>query len=161
MKPAQVNKLYANLTPQEQANLVFEAVSRRDQHAVDAILEHVQRKHYVAPHDDYYNRMYGLVALTGQYGIEYWKNRTLMLVACESAENGNAKAEQITMRFFDNVLAMEVAIAKVCQRFGIDLATVKVLGGCPVESVNSTELPDEDDELVREYVEVFMELLGK
>ncbi len=43
MKPAQVNKLYAKLTPHEQAALAVEAASRHDESAIDAILAHVER----------------------------------------------------------------------------------------------------------------------
>jgi len=161
MKPAQVNKLYAKLTPHEQANLVFEAVLRQDERTVDAILGYVERNHYVTPNAGYVGRMYGLTALVGQYGIEYWKNRTLALVACESAEKGKANAEQAVMQFFDKVLAVEAAIIKVCQCHGVDLASVKVLAGCPVENLNQAELPNGDNELVRQYVEVFTALLAE
>ena len=70
MKPAQVNKLYAKLTPHEQAALVIEAASRLDESEVDAILEHVERKHYISAHTDYTQRIQALTVLIGQYGIE-------------------------------------------------------------------------------------------
>jgi len=41
----------------------------------------------------------------------------------------------------------------------VDVAAIKALAGCPVESVNQAELPDEDNKLVLQYVEVFTALL--
>lgn len=86
MKPVQVNKLYGKLTPREQAALVFEASVRLDESEVDAILENVERKTYRSLHWDYIRRSYGLQSLVSQYGIDYWKNRALMLMAYNLAE---------------------------------------------------------------------------
>lgn len=115
MKPDQVNKLYAKLTPHEQAALVIEAAARHDESAIDAIIERVERKHYIATHADYTRRIHALTTLVGQYGIEYWKIRTLMLLACDYADQGNEEAEAPALRFLAKCLALESAIVEICK----------------------------------------------
>ena len=73
MKPQQINKLYSNLTPHEQANLAFSAAMRQDETEVDLILSAVKRRTYITPHVDYHTRTHGLVQLSGIFGVAYWK----------------------------------------------------------------------------------------
>lgn len=159
MKPAQVNKLYAKLTPQEQAALVMEAVARLDESEADAIMEQVERKHYIATHADYTQRIHALTALIGQYGIEYWKNRTLMLIACDHAEQGNQQAEAPALRFLAKCLALEAAIVEVCNRLKVDVVAIKTMAGCHEGKITLGELQPVDEALVKEYVEVFTGLV--
>ncbi|MDP2201768.1 MAG: hypothetical protein Q8K07_07100 [Methylicorpusculum sp.] len=155
MKPAQVNKLYAKLTPYEQAALVIEAASRLDENEADAIMEQVERKHYLTCHADYTRRIHALTALVGQYGIEYWKNRTLMLLACEYADQGNQKAEALALRFLAKALALEAAIVEVCKRLKVDVKAIKIMAGCPDDDVKPEALQKADVELVKQYAEMF------
>ena len=161
MKPSQVNKLYAKLTPHEQAALAFEAAVRLDESEVNAILSHVERKTYVMPHADYQRRAYGLQALVGQYGIEYWKNRALMLAACEMADKGNHQAEQTANQFFAKTIALELALIKVCESIKVDVAAIKQMVSCPLDEAKGYELPKVGTEIVNQYVEMLEGLVVK
>lgn len=55
---------------------------------VDAIIDQVERKNYIALHWNFRERSYCLQSLIWQYGIEYWKNRALRLAACEYISQG-------------------------------------------------------------------------
>lgn len=155
MKPAQVNKLYAKLTPYEQAALVIEAAARLDESEADAIMEQVERKHYLACHADYTRRIHALTALVGQYGIEYWKNRTLMLIACEYVDQGNQQADATALRFLAKCVALEAAIVEVCKLAKVDIKAIKNMAGCPEEEVRPEELEKADAELVKQYTGMF------
>ncbi|MDT4290386.1 hypothetical protein RO575_12515 [Methylomonas sp. MO1] len=159
MKPAQVNKLYAKLTPHEQAALAVEAASRHDESAIDAILAHVERKHYLAPHTEYTRRIHALTTLVGQYGIEYWKIRTLMLLACDYAEQGNQESEAPALRFLAKAVALEAAIVEVCNLLKVDATAIKTMAGCPDDSVKLGELQKADAELVKQYADMFTGLI--
>jgi hypothetical protein len=155
MKAAQVNKLYSRLTPQEQAALVFEAVSRHDESSVDAILEHVERKTYECVHADYMRRIHGLLCLSGYYGGEYWKNRALLLYACIKFETGENETEAAAMKLYAKIVAMEHALAKTCAHLKVDLAAFKKMAGCQPEDDFSDDLVEVDAELVKQYSEAF------
>jgi hypothetical protein len=155
MKSAQVNKLYAKLTPHEQAALAVEAAARHDESAIDAILAHVGRRHYLAPHADYTRRIHALTALVGQYGIEYWKIRTLMLLACDYAEQGNQEAEAPALRFLAKCVALEWAIVEVCKLAKVDIKAIKTMAGCPGDDVKPEALQKADAELVKQYTDMF------
>ena len=155
MKPAQVNKLYAKLTPHEQAALVIEAAARLDESEADAVMEQVERKHYVTCHADYTRRIHALTALVGQYGIEYWKIRTLMLLACDYADQGNQQAEAPALRFLAKCVALEAAIVDVCIRLKVDVMAIKKMAGCPDDDVKPEVLEQADLALVKQYVDMF------
>lgn len=154
MKTAQVNKLYSKLTPYEQATLCVEALARRDGSTADAIIEQVERKTYVSLHWDFRERSYGLQALIGQYGIEYWKNRTLMLKACEYAEQGNHQAEAAALQFLARCVALESAIIEACKRLKVDVMAIKKMAGCP-DNETPEFLTPVDAELVKQYADMF------
>lgn len=154
MKPTQVNKLYSKLTPHEQAALVFEAVARQDEGEANSIMEQVERKHYLASHVDYSRRIQTLTALVGQYGIEYWKNRALMLVACEMAEDGSDKTDQTANQFFVKTIALELALIEVCKLIRVDVRAIKKMASCPPDEAKGFELPEVDSDLVKQYEEM-------
>lgn len=160
MKPVQVNKLYAKLTPHEQAALVIEAAARLDESEADAIMEQVERKHYITTHADYTRRIHALTTLVGQYGIEYWKIRTLMLIACEYADQGNQEAEAPALRFLAKCVALEAAIVEVCKLANVDIKAIKTMAGCPDDDVKSEELEKASHDLVKQYVEMFSGLFN-
>lgn len=156
MNANQVNKLYTKLTPQEQAGLVFEAAVNRDESQVDAILNRVERKTYIAVHADYARRIHELMTLVGQYGIEYWKNRTLMLLACEQAEKGVLGAEENANKFFTKTVALEIAMINVCKSYKVDVAAIKNMASCPVHEAEDFDFPEVDAQLVQQYTELFL-----
>ncbi|MGZ8184696.1 MAG: hypothetical protein ACXWT1_22370, partial [Methylobacter sp.] len=138
-----------------QAALVFEAAVRLDESDVDAILENVERKSYISLHWDFIRSSHGLQALVSQYGIDYWKNRALMLMACNQAEEDNTEAESNVMRFFAKIVAMESALFEICNLLKIDIAAIKKMAGCPDDDAKASELPKADEELVKQYTELF------
>lgn len=159
MKPSQVNKLYSKLTPYEQAALVIEAAARLDEAEADAILAQVERKHYLSPHSDYTRRIHALTALIGQYGIEYWKNRALALVACEYADQGHQEVEATALQFLAKAVALETAIFEVCKRLKVDVKAIKKMAGCPDEDAKPSELAKTNQELVEQYIDMFSGLI--
>jgi hypothetical protein len=155
MKPAQVNKLYAKLKPEEQAALVFEAAARLDSDEVDTILEYVERKTYFTVHADYHRRAFGLQWLVAQYGIEYWKIRALLLKACNKADDGDQQATDTAFLFLAKVVALEIALAEICKLIKVDMAAIKKMAGCPDGDAHPDELPPVDAELVRQYTDLY------
>ncbi|MDT4290379.1 hypothetical protein RO575_12480 [Methylomonas sp. MO1] len=160
MKPAQVNKLYAKLKPYEQAALVVEAAARHDESAIDDILAHVELRHYLAPHADYTRQIHALTTLVGQYACEYWRIRTLMLLACEYVDQGNQQADNTALRFLAKCVALESAIVEVCKLAKVDIKAIKTMAGCPCDDVKPEALQKADAELVRQYTDMFAGLLG-
>jgi hypothetical protein len=159
MKIREVNKLYAKLTPQEQAALAIEAAARHDENEIDAILAQVERRHYLSAHADYTRRINVLMTLAGQYGIEYWKCRTLMLVACDYADQCNEEAEAPALRFLAKALALESAIVEVCKLAKVDINAIKRMAGCPEDDVKPEALETADKALVKQYTELFAGLV--
>ncbi|AEF99451.1 hypothetical protein [Methylomonas methanica] len=156
MKPSQVNKLYSKLTPHEQAALVIEAAARLDESEANAIIEQIERKHYLAAHSDYTQRIHALTALIGQYGIEYFKIRTLMLLSCEYADRGNQQADEVALRFLAKCVALELAIVEVCNRLKVDVKSIKTMAGCPDDDVKPEVLEQADLALVKQYADMFL-----
>lgn len=148
MTPKQVKRLYDGLTPREQANMVFAAVARRDNAEADVILNRVERVAYRIPHLDYSKRILSLQALMFAYGVEFWRIRALMFSVCKAA---GAEAENAAKRFFQQILALEVALADICDRFNVDINAIKTMAQCP----DNEPLPtaEADAEFVSQYTE--------
>jgi chromosome condensin MukBEF ATPase and DNA-binding subunit MukB len=160
MKPSQVNKLYSKLTPHEQAALVIEAAARLDENEADAIMAQVERKHYISTHADYTRRIHALTSLIGQYGIKYWQIRTLMLLACEYADQDNQQAEATALQFLAKAVALEAAMVEVCKRLKVDIKAIKKMAGCPDEDVKPEELEKANKKLVEQYTDMFAGLVS-
>lgn len=159
MKSNQVNKLYAKLTPHEQAGLVMEAAARLDENTADAILAQVERRHYIATHADYTRRIHALTALTGQYGIEYWKIRALMLLSVSKAEDGHTEVEPSALQFLAKAVALESAIIEICKQLKVDVAAIKSMASCPDADAEPKDLPDVDKVQYGQYMELFSGLI--
>jgi hypothetical protein len=107
-------------------------------------------------HSNYHRRAFGLQWLAGQYGIEYWKNRALMLIACNKADDdGDDHSADLALRFLAKVVALEIALAETCKLLKVDRAAIKKMAGCPDGDALPNELPQVDAELVRQYTEVY------
>ena len=100
MRAQQVNKLYNNLTPHEQAALLFKAAIRQDNNEADLILDSVEMKTYSMPNLDYQQRMQGLSNLSSAYGMVFWKTLFLLstLIGRNSDENGFSKTEKLYLK---------------------------------------------------------------
>lgn len=163
MKPAQVNKLYSKLTPEQQAALVIEYAAKKDFDTVDEIISHVERKTYSDYHADYMRRSHGLLLLAGNYGIEYWKNRALMLYAlwCMKGKESKVAAEfeETIDKYFDKATALESALIEICQRLGIDMLAIKEIAGVSQKDILTKAGRAEDAELVKQYIDEFTSLI--
>ncbi|OAI18962.1 hypothetical protein A1507_08660 [Methylomonas koyamae] len=80
------------------------------------------------------------MTLAGQYGIEYWKCRTLMLIACEYADQGNDGAEAPALRFLAKAVALEAAMVQVCKQLKVDVKAIKTMPDCPDDDVKPEAL---------------------
>jgi hypothetical protein len=140
MKLAQVNKLYDKLTPTEQANLSFEALTRHDDAELAAILDAVPLQTYQQPHFDYRSRSYGLLMVSLVYGSMYWKAKALILANQKPDENAVFLA------------AIDVALKNACIQLNIDIDAIRTLAQCKRQPL-MTECPK--PELVAEYTEIF------
>lgn len=129
MKVSQINKLYRGLTPDEQAVLAFEALSRLDTDDIENIVSSVPREQYRCLHNDYQTKSIGLQNLVRLYGISYWKNRTLLMTALHATDDVGGYA-QLAIRFASNIASMNSALIKVCQLVKADSDAVKIQADC-------------------------------
>jgi hypothetical protein len=150
MKVQQVNKLYTKLTPHELAALAFEALSRLDTDEIEIIADSIPREKYLCVHTDYRTRSAGLQNLVRIYGIEYWKNRALMM-ALHASVNPDGY-EGLGVRFAAKLASMNSALIDVCQFFKVDIEAVKVQAQCKGEPTFNEYA---ESELIEKYTELF------
>jgi hypothetical protein len=84
----------------------------------------------------------------------YWKNRALMLIACNKADDGDDQSADLALRLLAKMVALEIALAETCKLLKVDRAAIKKMAGCPDDG-HPNELPPVDAELVRQYTEVY------
>ena len=158
MKPSQVNKLYSRLSPHEQAALSFKAAVRRDEAEFDVIICSVPRVVYQCVHTDFQQRITGLFMLVGDYGINYWKTRTALLMACNLCRDDESKdCSDMLLRFLAKIASMDAALTDVCQLFKVDVESIKKLTECEDQPTFSQYV---DAELVEQYTELFTSALN-
>ena len=154
MKQQQINKLYSKLTPNEQANLAFEAAMRKDEKDVDLILNSVERCTYITMHKEYQVRSYGLVQLSGIYGIFYWKTLcqlgTLIGLYVNSKDDKYTRA---TQQYINEIYSMNVALDAVCKELKIAPDVIKNFAECETTQPNFDGQPN--DKLIEQYTELF------
>lgn len=156
MKPALVNKLYAKLTPEEQANLMFEAATRHDDGEINAITSQVERKVYKCVHADFERRINGLQVMASQYGVEYWKNIAMLLFACQLADEASEDLEKAAYRYHAKIKAQELALIEVCNQLKVDISAIKMIAGCSDIELPLNELQEVNETQVSEYVGSFL-----
>ncbi len=161
MKPSQVNCLYAKLTPAEQATLFFEAAVQHDWNTADAIMKQVERKTYATPNAEYLWRVNSLQLMAMHYGIEYWKNRTMMLLCLNYADAGHSVASSTAMKFLAKAVALDEALFEVCKPLKVEVDAIKTMAGCIDIDALPKELPLLDESLVKEYAEVLASLIPR
>lgn len=153
MKTNQIDKLYSKLTPKEQACLVLEAAANMNESEADAVIAVVERKHYLCMHAEYTTHMQRLMAIIGIYGTEYWKNRALMLAACNLVDkSGDLDVAETTHRFYENAIALEVAVQKACNLLGVDVCAIRSIIGVIPNEMNDYKSEDVNQKIVQNYL---------
>ena len=155
MKPAQVNKLYAKLTPHEQAALSFEAAIRNDEAEINDILVNVEKHTYHLPNAEYRQRATGLFMLALYYGTQYWKNRALMMMALHASDDPTGY-EGLAVQFASKLASMDAALIEVCGSLKVDIRPIKTMADCKDEPVFSEYV---EAELVGQYTGLFMQAM--
>ena len=151
MKPQQINKLYSNLTPHEQANLAFSAAMRQDETEVDLILSAVKRRTYITPHVDYHTRTHGLVQLSGIFGVAYWK--TFFKLSTANLSKTGEAVDKDAQRHINEFIALNMALNNVCQAFQIDSEAIRKLAECSGINPKFEGVPDEA--FLEQYTKLF------
>ena len=151
MRAQQVNKLYNQLTPHEQAALAFEALMRKDENDFDLILASVDEKTYIAPHMEYQQRMQGLTNLSSAYGIAYWKTYCQLSAFVGIYSDDDSKDKTI-QRFINKLFSMNAALERVCKKLKVDILAVKKFAEC---SDYEPDFNGEVDNQIVEYYTIF------
>jgi hypothetical protein len=152
MKAEQIDKLYKQLTPQENAALAFEALNRHDYQELDVIEGAVEKRLYTLTDYKYRARYYDMMILSLWYGNIYWKFRAMFATAVHKSGTETQK------QFAVDLGSMEIALAEVCTWLKVDLMAVKGLAQCADSPLISTEFMDA--ERVAYYTELFMGVIG-
>lgn len=152
MKSQQVEKLYSQLTPQEQAVLAFTEVMHGNKEQAELIVNSVEKRVYETPHADYLTRFHGITHLGSIYGIYYWK--TLCQLALMTAKHGDSdEYAEISEPYRDKLTAMDEALHSICQKLKIEPETIKhfaeLTGTQPKFGV------DPDEQLIEHYKDLF------
>ena len=157
MKPAQVNKLYKQLTPKELADLAIEAIQRHDDDELDLIVDSVNRVTYDCLHHDYISRLQGFERLAAYYGVQHWKLQGLAALAFYRFPENNEVIKS-TFKVLARLCALEQALIKICKTERINIDAVKWQASCNVsDEIFSLPVCNlENDELIDEYTEQFM-----
>jgi len=152
MNPKQINKLYSQLNPSEQANLAFEAAMRKDEKDVDLIMSRVEQKTYITGHADYHARSYGLIQLSGVFGIAYWK-AFFILSTNDFTKTGSPvdKEAQIQINKF---IAVNAALINVCKILKVDVEAIREYAECKGIEPKFKGIPDKV--FLEKYTELFM-----
>ena len=128
MKQQQIKKLYSKLTPNEQANLVFEAAMRKDEKDVDLILNSVEQNTYTTVHADYHIRSYGLIQLSGIFGITYWK--TFFKLSTYNLSKTGVAFDKVAQNHINEFISLNTALNNVCMVLKIDPEAIREYAEC-------------------------------
>lgn len=70
------------------------------------------------------------------------------------------QSEAPALRFLAKCAALEAAIVEVCHRLKVDVWAIKKMAGCPDDDVQPEALQTGDDELVKQYANLFAALIS-
>ena len=118
----------------------------------EVIVDNVERRFYQSVHPAYRRRVEGLLTLAGLYGVQYWKNRTLMLMAFNIYSDDRTCS--IAKRFITKLASMEAALIDVCGQLKIDVELIKTMADCKGETEKGFN-DYVEAELVEQYTELF------
>jgi len=157
MKVAQVNKLYKQLMPTEQADLAIDAILRHDDNELGLIVAGVQHNTYDCLHHDYTNRLQGFERVAAYYGVQHWKLKGLVALGLYRFPNHD-EIIQSTLKVLARLSALEQALIRFCKAERINIEWVKKQASCNIsdEAFSLPVCTVDIDELIDEYVEQFM-----
>jgi hypothetical protein len=144
MKMAQINKLYAGFNGFEKASMALDAAVNNDNATLAAIVDSMPMQSFIGVDMDYRRRTNGLYMMAQFYGLCYWRTLAKMQSSTNYAP------------YLETLAAIEAALLEVCNKFKVDVESIKFLAQCQ----NETALPgNANPELVEEYAEVFIKLV--
>jgi hypothetical protein len=155
-----VDKLYAQLPPQKQALLVFEAIAKGDSKHADYIENHVEVRDYRCRHKAYMRQLDALNNLASLYGVTWWQIKcelmqSLGTLSANEEDGDIAKAVQDNLSHW---LALDKALEQVCEAKGIDVGCVRTLHHC-----HKVAIPDfaPDEGQIAEYVAKYVTMFNR
>jgi len=156
MKPKQINKLYSNLTPHEQANLSFAAALRHDENEGDLIISSVEKRTYMTVHVDYHNRLHGLVQLSGIFGTAYWK--TFFKLSTANLSKTGEAFDKVAQQHINEFISLNTALNNVCQSLQIDSEAIRTFAQCSDMNSDFEGLPFKghaNESFLKQYTNLF------
>jgi hypothetical protein len=147
MKMAQVTKLYSGLTGHEKAAMAFEAVARGDISTCNDIVASMPMQSYIGVDIDYRERVNGITLLALYYGIFWYQQKSLLIYG-----EGKDDVTDIMQR----LAAIHYALVEVCDKYHVDIDSVKITASCRNEVVPTWFAPPER---IAEYSEMFTTLI--
>ena len=155
-----VNKLYAQLPPQKQALLVFEAIARGDGKQADFVEGCVEVRDYRCRHKAYMRQLDALNNLASLYGVTWWQIKCELMQSLGNltVNSEDAKPSQMAHYNLSNWLALDKALEQVCEDKGIDPESVRTMHHC-----HKVAIPDftPDEGQFAEYVGNYVAMLNK
>jgi hypothetical protein len=152
MKAELIDKLYKQLTPQENAALAFEALNRHDYQELDVIEGAIEKRLYKLSDYKYRSRLYDMMILSLWYGGIYWKN-------CAHYAFVLPLVTKTQDYFAVELASMESSLVEVCTRLNVDVASVKKMAVCDDLPVLTPDI-FAVAEKVAYYTELFMGVIG-
>jgi len=126
---------------------------RKDGKDVDLILNSVEQKTYVTGHADYHIRNYGLIQLSGIFGIAFWKTFFKLSIGdlkIASADTDNILQQQKVIGEF---IALNTALNNVCKVLKVDPEAVRKYAEC--HRITPDIKGTADAKLLEEYTNLF------
>jgi hypothetical protein len=150
-----LDKLYSQLSPEEQATLVFDAVTRQDEKEADAILASVPWLHYKSIHADYRRRVVNLVCLAQYYAQEHFRARAMLFESYKYYQDSDFSDEYLSSIFhtaYQRLANLEEALNRLGKEHHVDTQAVKRFSGCP-GITNPEHLADAEEDGIEEAYE--------
>jgi hypothetical protein len=143
MKLEQLKKTYSQLSQHELAVLAFEAMVRKDEKEISAIINSMPKRHCTLNIGvDYHLHLKSMFDLSDTYGVMYWKS-----VACAFLKGVNDEIH------IDSISAMNAALVIVCDKMNINVESVRTIALC-----DGMPLEDEDESVDQEILKLFVDM---
>jgi len=101
-------------------------------------------------HADYHNRAYGLIQLSGVFGIAYWK--AFFNLSTQGLTKAGVALDRETQKDIDKFIALNTALTNFCKILKIDSDTIREYAEC------KGIMPKFEGEVDKMYLEKYTEL---